>query len=97
MPDLDLNWRLRSALRERHFGFGLESITATVDGDDFGMMQQTVEDRAGGRDIAEQFTPFFDGSIRGHHGGSVLVTTHDDFQEDLAAFLRQDFESHIVN
>ena len=61
------------------------------------MMQQAVEDRAGGRDIAEQFAPFFDRSIGSHHGGTVLVTAHDDFQEDLAAFLRQDFESHIVN
>ena len=50
------------------------------------MMKQAVEDRAGGRDIAEQFAPFFDGSIGGHHGGTVLVTAHDDFQKDLAAF-----------
>jgi hypothetical protein len=61
------------------------------------MMQQTVEDCAGGRDIAEQFAPFFDRAIGSHHGGPVLVTAHDDFQENLAAFLRQDFESHIVN
>ena len=57
------------------------------------MMKQAVEDRAGGRDIAEQFAPFFDGSIGSHHGGPVLVTAHDDFQEDLATFLRQDFEA----
>jgi hypothetical protein len=50
------------------------------------MMKQAVEDHAGGRDIAEQFAPFFDGSIGGHHGGTVLVTAHDDFQKDLAAF-----------
>jgi hypothetical protein len=61
------------------------------------MVKQAVEDRAGGRDIAEQFAPFFDGSIRGHHGGTVFITAHDDFQKDLAAFLRQDFESRIVN
>jgi RNA polymerase sigma-70 factor, ECF subfamily len=46
------------------------------------MMKQAVEDRAGGRDVAEQFAPFFDGSIGGHHGGPVLVTAHDDFQEE---------------
>ena len=60
-------------------------------------MKQAVEDRAGGRHVAEQFAPLFDGSIGGHHGGTVLVTAHDDFQKDLAAFLREDFESHIVN
>jgi hypothetical protein len=61
------------------------------------MMQQTVEDRAGGRDIAEQFAPFFDGSIGSHYGGPVLITAHDDFEKDLAAFWRQDFEPHIVS
>jgi hypothetical protein len=55
MPDLGLNWKLRSALRSATFGFGLASVTATVDGDDFGMMEQAVEDCAGGRDIAVQF------------------------------------------
>ena len=75
MPDLGLNWRLRSA----PFGFGLESVTSTVDGDDFGMMKQAVEDRAGGRDIAEQFAPFFDRSIGSHHSGAVFVTAHDEF------------------
>ena len=60
-------------------------------------MEQAVEDRAGGRNIAEQLSPFFDGSIRGHHGRTVFVPTHDDFQEDLATFLRQDFEPHVIN
>ena len=53
------------------------------------MMQQTVEDRAGGRDIAEQFAPFFDRAIGRHDGGSVLVTAHDDFQR-ISPVLGQD-------
>ncbi len=61
------------------------------------MMKQAIEDGTGCRDIAEQLAPFFDGSIGGHHGRTVFVMTHDDFQEDLATFLRRDFESHIVN
>ena len=84
-------------LGSRTFSFGLEPITATVDGNDLGMMKQPVEDGAGSRHITEQFAPFFDRSIGGHHGGTILVTTHDEFQEDLAAFLRQDFESHVVD
>jgi hypothetical protein len=34
-------------------------------------MKQSVEDGAGSGHIAEQFTPFFDGTIGGHHGGKV--------------------------
>ena len=79
------------------FSFRLEPVTATVDRNDLGVMKQAVEDGAGSRHIAEQFTPFFDGSIGGHHGGTILVTAHNEFQEDLAAFLRQDFESHVVD
>jgi hypothetical protein len=41
------------------FNFGLESITSAVNGDDLGMMKQAVEDGAGGRDVTEQFAPFF--------------------------------------
>ncbi len=62
------------------FGFGLESIASTVQGNDLCMMKQSLEDGAGGGHIAEQFTPFFDGTIGGHHGRTVLVTTHDNFQ-----------------
>ena len=79
------------------FGFGLEPITTTIDRNDLGVMKQPVEDGASGRHIAEQFAPFFDRSIGGHHGGTILVTAHDEFQEDLAALLRQDFESHIID
>ena len=78
------------------FRFGLKPVTSTVDGDDFGMMQQAIEDGTCSEDIAEQLSPFFGGSIRGHHGRTVFVPTHDDFQEDLATLLRQDFEPHDI-
>ena len=55
-------------------GFGwLESVAAPVDRDNLGVMEQAVEYRAGGGYIAEQFAPFFDGSVRSHHGGAVFV------------------------
>ena len=65
------------------FGFRLKSIASAVDGDNLCMVKQGVEDSAGGRDITEQFAPFFNRTIGGHHGGTVLVTAHDDLQEDL--------------
>ena len=61
------------------------------------MMEQAVEDGAGGRDVTQEFAPFFNGTIGVHHGRTVLVTAHDNFQEDLAAFLREDFEAHVVD
>ena len=78
-------------------GGWLESIAAPVDRDNLGVMKQAVEYRAGGGYIAEQFAPFFDGSVGSHHGGTVFVATHDDLQEDFAAFCGEDFQSHVVN
>src|SRR5262245_51293427 len=79
------------------FGFGLKSIASAINGDNLRMVEQAVEYSAGGGDVTEQFAPFFDRTIGGHHGGTVLVTTHDEFQEDLTAFLREDFESHVID
>jgi hypothetical protein len=79
------------------FCFGLESVAPTVDGNDLGMMKQAIKDGAGGRNVVEEFAPFFDRPIGSHHGGTVFVTAHNDLQEDFTAFLRQDFEAHIVD
>jgi hypothetical protein len=79
------------------FGGWLESVAAPVDRDNLGVMEQAVEYRAGGGYIAEQFAPFFDGSVGSHHGGTVFVATHDDLQEDFAGFCGEDFQPHIVN
>ena len=61
------------------------------------MMEQAIKDGAGSGNIAQEFTPFFDGTIGGHHGGSVFVAAHNEFQEDFPTFLRQDFKSHVIN
>ena len=42
------------------------AVAASGDGDDFGVMEQPVEDGAGGRDVAQELSPFFDGTIGGH-------------------------------
>ncbi len=81
----------------RLLGVWLESVAAPVDRNNLGVMEQAVEYSAGGGDIAEQFAPFFNGTIGGHHGGAVFVATHDDLQEDFAAFWREDFQAHIIN
>jgi hypothetical protein len=75
----------------------LEPVTAPGHRDDFGVVEQPIEDGAGGRHVAKELSPFFDGTVGGHQGGAVFVAAHDDFQEDFAAFGRQDLESHIVD
>ena len=75
----------------------LEPVTAPGHRDDFGVVKQPVEDGAGGRHVAKELSPFFDGTVGGHQGGAVFVAAHDDFQEDFAALGRQDLEPHIVD
>ena len=75
----------------------LEPVTASGDRDDFGVMEQPIENGAGGGDVAQELSPFFDGTIGSHQGGAVFIATHDDLQEDFAAFGRQDLEPHVVN
>jgi hypothetical protein len=41
----------------------LEPVAAFDYGDDFGVMEKSVEDGAGGRHVAKEFSPFFDGTI----------------------------------
>jgi hypothetical protein len=66
-------------------------------------MARIRRDGASGRgwhwrgDVAQKFSPFFDGTIGGHQGGAVFVAGHDDLQEDFAAFWRQDLEPHVVD
>ena len=61
------------------------------------MMEQPVKDGAGGWDIAQEFAPFFDWAVGSHHGRAVLVTAHDDLQEDFAALGWQDLQAHVVD
>ena len=75
----------------------LESIATTGDREDLSVVEQSIEDGAGGRHVAQELSPFFDGTIGGHQGGAVFVAAHDDLQEDFAAFGRQDLKPHVVN
>lgn len=44
-------------------GTFLEPIAAASDRDDLGVVQEAIEDRAGGWDIAQELSPFFDWTI----------------------------------
>ena len=76
---------------------GLKPVATPGDGDDFCMVEDPIEDGAGGRNIVEQFAPFFDRAIGGHQSGAIFITAHDDLQEDFAALNRENFESHVID
>jgi hypothetical protein len=78
-------------------GTVLEPVAASGYRDDFGVVQESVEDGAGRRHVAKELSPLFDGTVGSHQGGAVFVATHDDLQEDFAALGRQDLEPHVVN
>ena len=60
-------------------------------------MEEAVEDGGGGRDVLDELAPFFDRAVRGHEGGTVFVSSHDDFEEEFTRFGLQLLDSHIVN
>ena len=63
-------------------GGWLESVAAPIDRDNLGVMKQAVEYRRR-RHIAEQFAPFFHGSVGSHHGRAVFVATHDSATPEI--------------
>ena len=62
-------------------GAGGEPVAASGDGDDFGVVQEPVEDGAGGGHVVQELAPFLDGPVGGHadaHGDhDVSVTAQD--------------------
>lgn len=74
-----------------------EAVAASGDGDDFGVVEEPVEDGAGGGDVAQELAPFVDGAVGGHHGGAVFVAAHDDLQQDFPTLGWKDFQAHVVD
>lgn len=68
-----------------------------MDGDDFGAVEEAVEDGSGGGDVAEEFAPFIDGAVGGHDGGTDFVAAQDDFEQEFAAAGSEGFEAHVVD
>ncbi len=58
-----------------------DPVTPAGNVDDLRVMQEAIQDGGGGRNIADEFAPFLDGPVGGHHGGAFLVATHDDLEE----------------
>ena len=73
-----------------------ESVAATGDLDEFGILQEAIQNGRCGRNVSDQFAPVFQRSVTGHHGAAEFVATHDDLEEKLAALFRQMLHAHVV-
>lgn len=89
---LFLGWRLLLASSAV-----AKSIASAFDLDDFGVVEEAVQNGGGRWNVVEQLAPFLDGPIGGHEGGAGFVTAHDDLQEHFSGFGRQDFEPHVID
>jgi len=74
-----------------------EPVAAAGNGEYLGMVQESVQDRCGRGNIAEQLAPVFQRPVRGHYRGFRLVPPHDDFKEVFARTLGPLFDAHIVD
>lgn len=61
------------------------------------MVQKPVQDGGGCRNIVQQLSPLFDGTIGGHHSGAGFIAAHDDLKKHFPRFGRQHLDAHIVN
>ena len=74
-----------------------EPIAGARNGNDLSMMKEPVQDRRSRGHIAEQFSPVFQGPVRGHDRGLSLVAPHDDFKEVLSRPFRQLLDAHVID
>ena len=72
-------------------------VAFALDFEDVGVVEKAVENGGGGGDVADEFTPFFEGAIGGHERGEELVAAHDDLEEVFAGFGRELFDAHVVD
>ena len=75
----------------------LGAVAFALDFDEVGMVEESVEDGGGGRNIADEFAPFFEGTVGGHEGGAEFVAAHDDLEEVFAGFGWELLNAHVVD
>jgi hypothetical protein len=61
------------------------------------VMEETIEYGSHGGDIAEQFAPVLDGTVRGQQGAGAFVTTHDDFQQVFGCCEREFAHTKVID
>src|SRR5215831_2984252 len=71
-------------LREES-GVFAHAVTRSLDLDDDGMMEQTVEQRGGDDWAAEDVAPFSEAAVRGEDHRALLIAGIDQLEEQVAA------------
>ena len=75
----------------------LEAVAFAGDGDDLGVVEEAVEDGAGGGHVLKQLAPVLERTVAGHDRGARFVAAHDDLEQILAGVLRQRTQAHVVD
>ena len=74
-----------------------EPVAAALHRNDFGVMEEPVQNRSGSGHVIQEFAPFLNWPVGSHESGFIFITTHHDFKKHFAGFGRQDLESHVIN
>jgi len=74
----------------------LEAVAASGDVDDFGAVEDAVEDGGGGGLVAKELAPLVDGTVGSEDGGAHFVAAHDDFQEVFGGLGAEGFHADVV-
>ena len=87
--------RILIAARSGRRRFGAPTARAALE--DVAVMQQAVEHGGDGGDVAEQFSPVFDGTVRSQQCAGALVAAHDDLQQILGRGQRQLAHAEVID
>jgi len=78
----------------------MHTITRSVDGDDDGVMDHSVNNSGGNDGIAQIIAEVFEVDVGGNDGRSLAVTAVDDFEEEeciASGFLFEAIEAYFVD
>ena len=65
--------------------------------DDMGVVQESIEQRARGRGVAEELGPLVDRAVRGEERARAFVAAHHELEQILGGGLRQLAQAEVVD
>ena len=78
-------------------GWVAESIALASNGDNVGLVEETVENRGGGWHASQQLAPVVHGTLRGHYGTACFIATHHDLEEEFSTSLGELLHPEVVD
>ena len=73
------------------------SVGASINGDDFGVVQQTVEHGRCQDIVSEQVSPVIEGEIAGQDDGSSFISGGDEFEETVCVIGTELRITNLIN